>query len=88
MAEFFSRFPKRATQPADDHEVIEATDARQGRWGRHVFWVLVISTFLAAGGMFIAWSAHWGDLEGASQRSTPTVAEATASGGRDAPVKQ
>jgi hypothetical protein len=32
------------------------TRARQGRWGRHVFWVLVFSTLLAALGMFAAWA--------------------------------
>ncbi len=32
------------------------TRARQGRWGRHVFWVLVCSTLLAALGMFAAWA--------------------------------
>ena len=36
--------------------VLPATPARQGRMGRPVFWVLVISTLLAAIGLFIAWT--------------------------------
>ena len=32
--------------------VLNATRARQGRWGRHVFWVLVFGTLLAALGLF------------------------------------
>lgn len=45
--------------PSQDTErpaVLSATRARQGRWGRHVFWVLVFGTLLAALGMFAAWS--------------------------------
>lgn len=39
----------------DDHAVVGATPARQGRWGRPVFWVLVVSTLLATLGLFAAW---------------------------------
>ena len=45
--------------PSPDTErpqVMNATRARQGRWGRHVFWVLVFGTMLAALGMFAAWT--------------------------------
>ena len=38
-----------------EHAVVAATPARQGRYGRHVFWVLVVSTALAAIGLFLAW---------------------------------
>jgi hypothetical protein len=37
------------------HPVVAATPARQGRYGRHVFWVLVVSTILAAIGLGLAW---------------------------------
>jgi len=37
------------------HPVVAATPARQGRYGRHVFVVLVISTILAAIGLGLAW---------------------------------
>lgn len=38
------------------HIVLNATRARQGRLGRHVFWVLLVSTALAAMAMFGAWT--------------------------------
>ena len=37
------------------HPVVAATPARQGRLGRPVFWVLVISTLLAAIALAVAW---------------------------------
>lgn len=43
--------PRETESPA-----VNATRARQGRWGRPVFWVLVFGTFLAALGMFAAWT--------------------------------
>ena len=46
-------FPSRDTERPP---VMNATRARQGRWGRHVFWVLVFGTMLAALGMFAAWT--------------------------------
>ena len=45
----------RAQDTSDHHPVVAATPARQGRLGRPVFWVLVVSTFLAAAGLFAAW---------------------------------
>jgi len=41
---------------------LNVTRARQGRWGRHVFWVLVFGTLLAALGMFAAWTWRAPDL--------------------------
>ena len=38
------------------HPVLNATRARQGRYGRHMFWVLVAGTALAAIGLFLAWT--------------------------------
>jgi hypothetical protein len=35
---------------------LNATRARQGGWGRHVFWVLVFGTLLAALGLLAAWT--------------------------------
>jgi len=85
MAIFFSRFPKAAR---GDGEVIEATDARQGRWGRHAFWMLVISTILAVIALFSAWAFYSGSFSAANDDMKPTVAEAQASGGRETSVKQ
>jgi hypothetical protein len=38
------------------HPVLNATRARQGRFGRHMFWVLLVSTTLAALALFAAWT--------------------------------
>ena len=62
-----------------DHEhapKVAATPARQGRWGRHVFWVLVASTILAAVALFGAWGMRSGDLQRADNASRPTAADA------------
>ena len=45
-----------------DRPNLNATRARQGRWGRQVFWVLVFGTLLAALGMFAAWTWRAPDL--------------------------
>lgn len=45
-----------------DPPTVNATRARQGRWGRHVFWVLVFGTLLAALGLFAAWTWRSPDL--------------------------
>ena len=47
--------PSAATEPHASPE-LAATPARQGRYGRPVFWVLVISTVLAAIGLLAAWA--------------------------------
>jgi len=39
----------------DGHPVLAATPARQGRFGKPVFWVLVVSTTLAALALLVAW---------------------------------
>lgn len=36
--------------------VLSATRARQGRMGRHILWVLLVSTAMAALALFGAWS--------------------------------
>jgi hypothetical protein len=40
----------------DGHPTLAATSARQGRFGKHMFWVLVVGTLLAAIGLFLAWT--------------------------------
>ena len=50
-----------------DHTHIPVTDARQGRWGRHVLWVLLASTLLAALVLFAAWGMRSGDLSDAQK---------------------
>ncbi|MDB5422711.1 MAG: hypothetical protein JWQ29_127 [Phenylobacterium sp.] len=46
-----------------------ATRARQGRFGRHMIWVLLFGTLLAAAGMFAAWTWKAPDMA-ASQAAT------------------
>ena len=36
--------------------VLTATRARSGRYGRHMLWVLLFGTLLAALGLFAAWT--------------------------------
>ncbi|HZZ69162.1 MAG TPA: hypothetical protein VFE18_13400 [Phenylobacterium sp.] len=56
--------------------VLKATPARQGRYGRHVFWVLVVSTLLAAIGLFFAWTWKSPSLNAADSRVNATKAQA------------
>lgn len=46
--------------------VLSAARARQGRFGQHVFWVLVFGTLLAALGLFAAWGWKSHDLANAN----------------------
>jgi hypothetical protein len=50
-----------------------ATRARQGRWGRHVFWVLLFGTLLSALAMFAAWTWKVGDEGGPIGAGTERV---------------
>lgn len=68
--------------PADDvPEVVEATEARSGSWGRHVLWVLIISTALAAMVLLGSWAFSVRGLEGPGgpqQVQVPAVATTVA----------
>jgi hypothetical protein len=46
----------------EDHPVVAATRARQGRWGKHVLWVLVVSLALAVLALALTWGANSDDL--------------------------
>ncbi len=70
------------------HEVLEATDARQGRWGRHAFWMLVASTVLAVIALFAAWGFYAGAFTAVNKAGTPTAAEARATTGPVTDVKE
>jgi uncharacterized membrane protein YhaH (DUF805 family) len=84
MATNFNRVP-----PAEaGHEVLEATEARQGRWGRHAFWMLVASTTLAVIALFAAWAFFSGAFTEVNEASTPTAAEARATTGPVTDVKE
>jgi hypothetical protein len=58
-----------SSRPTDPgHPVLAATPARQGRLGRHMVWVLVIGTFLAALALFLAWTGAWPSLSAADSK--------------------
>ena len=61
-----------------DHPVVAATRARQGRWGKHVLWVLIVSTALAALVLMGTWGANSGRLssvEGNQRADSATEAQ-------------
>ena len=79
--------------PADIHTDnaphLNATRARQGRWGQHIFWILVVSTVLAAIALFGAWSFRSGDLASVEHNNgAKTPAEASRYSTEQAPARQ
>jgi len=58
--------------------ILNATRARSGRMGVHVFWVLVFSTLLAILAMFAAWTWTTGDLAAVKPRLNQQAADAPA----------
>ncbi|MBC7667230.1 hypothetical protein [Caulobacter sp. DWR2-3-1b2] len=69
--------------------VLNETRARQGRRGKHVFWVLIISTVLAAIGLFGAWAMRSGDLASVEHNNgAKTTQEAGRYSTPQTPVKQ
>ena len=83
--------------PADIHHAstetpaprLNATRARQGRRGRHIFWVLVISTVLAALALFGAWSFRANDLAAVeANNGAKTPAEAARYNTEQSPARQ
>lgn len=63
--------------PSTNGPRLNATRARQGRWGRQVFWVLVVSTVLAALALFGAWTFRAHDLAAVEvNNGAKTTAEA------------
>ena len=74
------------TSRSDDEgrPILAATPARQGRYGRHMFWVLAAGTLLAAIGLFLAWTWKAPDLSRAEAKRTN--AHAAAAPAYDAPA--
>ena len=58
--------------------VLNATRARQGRFGRHVFWVLLVSTALAAMALFGAWTWQADNLASTEVNNARQPADAQA----------
>ena len=72
-----------------EHPVVSATRARQGRWGKHVLLVLIVSTFLAALVLMGTWGVNSGRLASVQDNvRADTPAEAAAGETVQAPVKQ
>jgi hypothetical protein len=55
---------------------LNATRARQGRFGRHMFWVLLVSTALAALALFGAWTWRADDLASTAPNNAREPADA------------
>ena len=63
---------------AADHDApdLDATDARQARWGRHAFRILVVSLVLGLLALFGAWAVFSGPLAArhGNKEAPPAVA--------------
>lgn len=61
------------TRPTDtDHgPVLNVTEARQGRRGKHVLWILIVSLILVVAALFGSWAAR-----------APQLADSNANNGR------
>jgi hypothetical protein len=63
------------TEAHEHHTDLSVTEARQGRWGRPVFWVLVISTSLAVLAMIGVWIAQSGSLNTVQDKEAARTAQ-------------
>ena len=67
---------------------LDATEARQGRWGRHMLWVLLAGLLLVAIALFGAWAWRAGDLRAVDDKARAVAEEDPPSPSRLEPVKQ
>lgn len=75
-------------EPGAEHAPeLDATEARQGRWGRHMLWVLLAGLILVAIALFGTWAMRAGDLQALDERAAATAAEGPATTSRLAPIK-
>ena len=58
----------------ESRPTLGATRARQGRFGRHMLWVLLFGTLLAAIGMFAAWTWKAPDLQATENPNAKSAA--------------
>lgn len=54
---------------------LDATDARQGRWGRHMLWVLLAGLLLVVIALFGTWASRSGDLAAVDSKSRAVAEE-------------
>lgn len=66
------------TDTTEPHVDVGATRARQGRYGKHMFWVLVASTLLAAIALFASWGFRSGDLAAVEPNNAGETQDAAA----------
>lgn len=64
------------TDTQEHHVDLSATPARQGRYGKHMFWVLVISTLLAAVALAASWAFRSDDLASTEPNNATQVQDA------------
>lgn len=62
-----------------EHTDLQATDARQGRWGRHALWMLLASLVLVVIALFGTWLARSGDLQAISHKTQANAEDAATS---------
>jgi hypothetical protein len=62
------------TEPEHGPE-LDATDARQGRWGRHMLWVLLAGLLLVVIALGGTWAYRSGDLQAADDKARTTAEE-------------
>ena len=63
----------------EHHTELDATDARQARWGRHAFWMLLASMVLVVIALFGTWIARSGDLQSVDHKTRAVPGEETGS---------
>lgn len=59
----------------EGHPELPATDARQGRWGRHMLWVLLAGLVLVIIALFGSWAVRAPDLESVDYKSRAVIEE-------------
>lgn len=67
-----------ATTRSTSRPGTNATRARQARFGMHMFWVLLVSTALAALALFGAWSWRHQDLAATAPNNARQTSDARA----------
>jgi hypothetical protein len=75
-------------EPDTEHAPeLEATDARQGRWGRHMLWVLLAGLLLVVIALFGTWASRAPDLESVDYKAKATAEEGPQTESKLVPAK-
>ena len=82
-------YTSRSGASAEDHAPeLTSTDARQGRWGQHMLWVLLAGLALVFVALFGTWASRSGDLQSVDSRSRAVAAEGPETSAALLPAKQ